>query len=131
MKNSKTNTIFTVARALMGITFLIAGLHKIMAWEGPAAWMASKGIPMVTILLGMATFIEIVGALLLLVNQKVKWTSLILAIFLLVVTVSMHTFWNMDGMMFQAAFLDFIQNIAIIGGLLGLAVADQKITKSN
>lgn len=131
MKNSTTITIFTAARVLVGITFLIAGLHKIFSWTGPATWMTSKGIPMVTLLLGIATFIEIAGALLLMFNLKVKLTSLILALFLLIVTLMMHTFWNMEGMMFQTTFLDFIQNIAIIGGLLGLAVVAKQFENQN
>lgn len=123
MNYSVSKTIYFIARLFIAISFLVAGVHKIVAWDGPAAWMASKGLPMVPVLLGTAAFVEIVGALLLIFNFKVKWTSLFLAAFLLVVTLSMHTFWNMEGMMFQTAFLDFIQNITIIGGLLGVAVA--------
>lgn len=126
MTNLATTNLYIVARVSVGLTFLIAGLHKILGWAGPAAWMTSKGLPMVSLLLGIATIIEIMGALLLLFNLKVRWTSLVLAVFLLIVTLSMHTFWNMEGMMFQTTFLDFIQNIAIIGGLIGLSLAADK-----
>ena len=105
----------------MAIGFLVAGIHKILNWQGPAMWMQSKGLPYVNLLLGMATAIEIIGAILLLAGIKVKWVSIGLFVFLLLTTLLMHTFWNMEGMMFQTAFLDFIQNTAILGGLMALA----------
>lgn len=115
------NRLYLSARVLVAITFLVAGIHKIVFWQGPAMWMASKGLPAVNFLLGIATVTELLAAVLLVAGYKLKWVSIGLFIFLLSTTVLMHTFWNMDGMMFQTALLDFIQNIAILGGLLAIA----------
>lgn len=122
MNNSCTKTVYFIARLLIAVTFLIAGIHKIVAWDGPAMWMASKGLPMINTLVGITTFLELAGAVLLIINFKTKWISLILAGFILILTLIMHNFWTMDGMMFQSSFLDFIQNIAIVGGLFAVAV---------
>lgn len=121
MKKSVVNTFLLVARILIGITFLVAGLHKALFWDGPAMWMASKGLPFVPFLLGTAMVVELVAAVLLFAGVKVKQTAIGLILLLLPMTLIMHTFWNMEGMMFQTAMMDFIQNMAIIGGLLALA----------
>ncbi len=84
-------------------------------------WMASKGLPFVPILLGAAMVTELAGALLLFAGIKVKQTAIALILLLLPMTLIMHTFWNMEGMMFQTALMDFIQNVAIMGGLVALA----------
>ncbi|MFD2247595.1 DoxX family protein [Pontibacter ruber] len=121
MKNSSIQSFLLVARILVGITFLIAGLHKALFWDGPAMWMASKGLPFVPLLLGIAMVTELTGALLLFAGIKVKQTAIALVLLLLPMTFMMHTFWSMEGMMQQTAVMDFIQNIAIIGGLIALA----------
>ncbi|WP_276498955.1 DoxX family protein [Pontibacter litorisediminis] len=121
MKNSSINTFVLAARILVGTTFLIAGLHKALFWDGPAMWMASKGLPFVPLLLGIAMATELVGALLLFAGIKVKQTAIALILLLLPMTLLMHTFWNMEGMMQQNAIMDFIQNVAIMGGLVALA----------
>ncbi|ARS35849.1 DoxX family protein [Pontibacter actiniarum] len=121
MKNSFLNSFILIARILIGVTFLIAGLHKALFWDGPAMWMASKGLPFVPLLLGAAMVTELGGALLLFAGIKIKQTAVVLILLLLPMTLMMHTFWNMEGMMQQTAVMDFIQNIAIIGGLLALA----------
>ncbi|WP_242929041.1 DoxX family protein [Pontibacter vulgaris] len=133
MKNSSIPTFILAARILIGITFLVAGLHKVLFWDGPAMWMASKGLPFVPVLLGAAMVTELVGAMLLFAGFKVKQTAIVLILLLLPMTLMMHTFWNMEGMMQQTAIMDFIQNIAIMGGLIALAVvahlaAKQKVS---
>ncbi|WP_266206177.1 DoxX family protein [Pontibacter kalidii] len=121
MKKSSVQPFILTARILTGITFLVAGMHKVLLWDGPAMWMASKGLPFVPILLGAAMVTELAGALLLFAGIKVKQTAIALILLLLPMTLIMHTFWNMEGMMFQTALMDFIQNVAIMGGLVALA----------
>lgn len=127
MNNSFIKPVYFIARFLVAITFLVAGIHKMVAWDKPAMWMASKGLPMVDALLAIATFLELAGAVLLIINFKTKWVSVILAGFMLALTFMMHNFWAMEGMMFQTSFLDFIKNIAIVGGLLAMALFASKM----
>ncbi|NDK55754.1 DoxX family protein [Pontibacter fetidus] len=131
MKNSSVKTFVFVSRILIGVTFLIAGLHKALFWDGPAMWMASKGLPFVPLLLGTAMVTELAGALLLFAGFKVKQVAIVLILLLLPMTLLMHTFWNMEGMMQQTAVMDFIQNIAIMGGLVALAVVAHLSSKQS
>lgn len=131
MKNSSIQSFVLAARILIGITFLIAGLHKAIFWDGPAMWMASKGLPFVPLLLGAAMVTELAGALLLFAGIKVKQTAIVLILLLLPTTFLMHTFWNMEGMMQQTAIMDFIQNIAIMGGLVALGVVAHLAAKQH
>ncbi len=131
MKNSSVKTFVFVSRILIGVTFLIAGLHKALFWDGPAMWMASKGLPFVPLLLGAAMVTELVGALLLFAGFRVKQVAIVLILLLLPMTLLMHTFWNMEGMMQQTAVMDFIQNIAIMGGLVALAAVAHLSSKQS
>ncbi|PRY06407.1 putative oxidoreductase [Pontibacter ummariensis] len=121
MEKSSVRSFILVARILIGSTFLVAGLHKVLFWDGPAMWMASKGLPFVPFLLGIATVTELAGAVLLFAGVKVKQTAIALILLLLPMTLMMHTFWNMEGPMQQTAVMDFIQNLSIMGGLVALA----------
>ncbi|HEY0898092.1 MAG TPA: DoxX family protein [Sphingobacteriaceae bacterium] len=112
--------LFTIGRILIGIVFILAGIHKIFAWEGPAAWMTMKGIPMVNFSLAIATAVELIGGTFLLLNFKTRIAALVLFAFFLPMTLMMHTFWQETGMQFQTSLLDFMQNVAILGGLLAL-----------
>ena len=112
--------LFTTGRILIGIVFILAGIHKIFAWEGPAAWMTMKGIPMVNFSLAVATAVELVGGTFLLLNHKTRIAALVLIAFFLPMTLMMHTFWRETGIQFQTSLLDFMQNMAILGGLLAL-----------
>ncbi|WP_299820229.1 DoxX family protein [uncultured Pontibacter sp.] len=131
MKNSSVKTFVLISRILIGVTFLIAGLHKALFWDGPAMWMASKGLPFVPLLLGAAMVTELAGALLLFAGFRVKQVAIALILLLLPMTLFMHTFWNMEGMMQQTAVMDFIQNIAIMGGLVALAVVAHLSSKQS
>ncbi len=80
--------------------------------------MASKGLPMIPLLLTAAIIFEIAGALSVMLGYRARIGAILLAIFIIVVTPIFHNFWALSG---QARFLQrimFLKNLSILGGLL-------------
>lgn len=104
-----------VARALMGVLFLMAGLGKLGDPAGFAGFMASGGIP--AILAWPAIIFEIVAGAFLIVGFMTRPTAFLLAIFCLV-TAFLYHFVPSDQMQMTS----FMKNIALTGGyiILGL-----------
>ncbi len=71
--------------------FWTAGMNKIEGFDGIVYWFDSGlGLPFPTLMAGLATGTEIVGAILLLIGLGVRWISLPLIITMLVAVFTVH-----------------------------------------
>lgn len=113
-----TNAAALVGRILLAIIFIKAGFGKIGGWEGTAGYMASKGMPVVPLLLALTIAIELGGGLLLAAGYKARWVALAIFLFLIPVTVIFHPFWGIDAAQVQNQMNHFMKNVAIMGGML-------------
>jgi len=107
-------------RILLSQIFIIAGLSKIGDWGGTSAYMASKGMPMVPLLLPAAIAVELLGGLSLLLGFFSRYGALLLILFLLPATFIFHDFWNIpesEAMALRMQMIMFMKNMAIMGGL--------------
>jgi len=116
--NSTTSPIYPAGRALLGVLFLISGVFKIGGFSGVAAWMASAGVPLASVLLVLTIAVEIGGGLTLITGWNARWGALVLALFLVPVSLVFHGFWSADAANYQNQFNHFFKNIAILGGML-------------
>ncbi len=107
-----------IARILLAMMFLLAGLSKFAGLEGTAGYIASKGLPLPQLLALGTAALEVAGALLLIVGWHARWAALVLAAFTLLATMLFHNFWAMpaDQQMMQQ--LMFMKNLSVVGGLL-------------
>jgi putative oxidoreductase len=105
-----------VGRVALGTIFLVSGLGKLAAWGGTAAYAGSKGVP--AILLAIATALELLGAVSVVVGYRARWGALALLIFLVPVTLVFHNFWAAPAQQQQMEMVHFLKNLAIGGGLL-------------
>ena len=107
-----------IARILLALMFLLAGLSKFAGLEGTAGYIASKGLPLPQLLaIGTAT-LEVFGALLLIVGWQAHWAALALAAFTLLATMLFHNFWAMPAEQQMMQQLMFMKNLSVVGGLL-------------
>lgn len=113
-----------IGRILIGAVFAYMGVYKIMNYAATAGWMAMKGLPAIPVLLVAAILIELVGGAMLILNKQTKIVGIVIALFLIPTNLIFHNFWAMPPEMAASEFLSFLQNIAIIGGLI--AVANKK-----
>lgn len=99
------------ARILLGHIFLLAGINKISAYDGTAAYMEAMGVP--GMLLPAVIFLEIAGGLMVILGYKTKIASVALAVFTVVAAVIFHS-----ALSDQMQMILFMKNLAIAGGLL-------------
>lgn len=110
------NVTELAGRVLVGGFFLLAGIQKIGAsYAGTAGYMDSLGVP--GSLLPLVIALEIVAGLMIIVGFKVNWAAYSLVGFTLVAAFIFHLDFS-D----QMQSIMFMKNIAIVGGLLTLAV---------
>ena len=107
-----------VARNFLALLFVVSGVGKITGYAGTATYMASKGLPMVDILLPLVILVEVGGGLLLALGWKARWAALALLLFLVPTTLIFHQFWGIDPKLVQMQKIHFLKNVAIMGGML-------------
>ena len=121
MNNTNTNlanTAALVGRILLAVIFIKSGWGKIEGWDGTAGYMASKGLPMVPVLLALTIAIELGGGILLAIGFKARWAALAIALFLVPVTFIFHPFWGIPADQVMNQTNHFFKNVSIIGGML-------------
>ncbi len=74
--------------------------------------------------------IELGGGLLLITGLYVRYAALIMAPFLVPVTLIFHKFWGLPGPEHDSQIINFIKNVAIIGGLLVAAFSSRSASAS-
>jgi len=107
-----------LSRALLAAIFLISGFMKVANFQGSVGMAASAGLPLPTISIALAAFLEIAGGIALVLGWQVRWASLALFLFLIPTTLIFHVAPLRDPAQFQTQFGHVLANLAIMGGLL-------------
>ena len=111
-----------VGRVLISLIFVLSGFMKIMGFGMMAGVLHSKGFPMASVALAVTILIELGVGLSLLVGFQARAAAWILFLFLIPTTFLFHNFWAVaPGMEQQDQMAHFLKNMAIMGGLLGVA----------
>ena len=108
-------TLELIGRIFISLIFLIAGVGKIFNYEGTIGYMESYGIP--GYLLIPAIIIEILLPILVIVGYKTKLSSMILALFAILLAIIFHTDFSN-----QIQLIAFLKNFAIAGGFLIISI---------
>lgn len=107
-----------LARLCISTMFLWAAYDKIRNWDQTVAYMKSKHIPKLKIVMPVFFGLKVIGALLVLFG----WHTQIGAFFLILVTllslVKMHPFWKVAPPERASEISKFRKETAILGGLL-------------
>lgn len=107
-----------VGRFLLALIFLMSGVSKIGGFASTAGYMASKGLPMVEVLLVVTIGIEIGAAVMLIVGYKARLGAAALLLWMIPVTFIFHNFWAIPAAEQQIQMIMFMKNLAIMGGML-------------
>jgi putative oxidoreductase len=116
-----SNGLALFGRAALAAIFIISGWGKLTAFSGTMAYIASKGLPMPAVLAALAVAMELGGGILLLLGLKARWVALAFVGFLIVITPIFHNFWDVPAAQAQAQQINFMKNLAILGGMLMVA----------
>ncbi len=120
MNTNVQNSAALVGRILLGLIFIISGYGKITGFAGTAAYMASKGLPMVGVLLPLTILVELGGGLLIAIGWKARWAAAVIFLFLIPVTLVFHNPAGLDAAQAQQQMVQLLKNLSIMGGMLGL-----------
>ena len=112
-----TTVLAFIGRLMIALLFLVSGVNKLLDVSGTDAMIRSVGLPDG---LGFVTgLFEVVAGLALVFGFATRVTAVLLAAFCLVTAFFFH---NQLADPMQAAML--LKNVAIAGGLLGIAALD-------
>jgi len=81
-------------------------------------------------LLAIATALELVGGLMLLLGIRVRLASVFLILFLIPTTLLYHHFWYLYGEERNLQLIMFLKNCAILGALLNVVAMGRAIRRS-
>ncbi|MFC0349348.1 DoxX family protein [Undibacterium danionis] len=115
------NPLSLVARLLLAVLFLPAGIAKLTGFEGTVGYITSVGLPAPTLAAAAALILEIVGGIALIIGLGTRFASLALAFFTLVASFIFHAYWAVPAGQAYVTQLLFFKNIAVAGGLMALA----------
>ena len=112
---------------LLAIYFLIPGVAKFTSWDMHIALMETHNMIMVPFLLAIAAVVQIVGSILLLLNEQVVVCALGFAVIVLLINLNLHDFWNVyEGVDAKYETQNFFKNLGIFAGLLLLAAVNME-----
>lgn len=120
--NGVTQFAPLIARILIAQIFLLSGLSKIGNFSGTAGYMASKGVPMIEVLLVLTIIIEVGGALMILLGWKARIGAIMLFLWMIPVTLIFHDFWAVPAEQKMVQQIMFQKNLAMMGAMLYLFV---------
>ncbi len=107
-----------IARVLLCLVFIQSLIGKLTGFDGPAAAIAARGLPLAPALLVMAMALMAVGSALVISGWKARLGAVLLLVFLVPTSVLFHGEVTDPGERIQ-----LLKNLAIVGGLL--LVVDQ------
>lgn len=106
-----------VGRILMSAIFIISGIAKLTDPVGTVGYMNSAGVPNADTLVYIAGIAELAGGLSLLFGFLTRIGALGLIVLLVLINLLMHDFWTLTGAERQMQMVQFVKNLAVMGGL--------------
>jgi putative oxidoreductase len=106
-----------VGRVLYSLIFMVASLGHFS--QGTINYAAAHGVPLATVAVPVSGILALLGGLSVALGYKARWGAVLLALFLLPVTIMLHNFWAMqDPATAQIHQAMFLKNVSMLGGAL-------------
>ena len=111
--------LFLVGRILFGGYFIMNGLNHFRKMGMMKGYASSKGVPMAGLAVPVTGLMILLGGLGILLGIYIQLSLLLLAIFLIFVTLKMHNFWAItEPNMKMMETVNFYKNMALLGAVL-------------
>jgi putative oxidoreductase len=116
---------YLVARVLTCGIWVAAGLHKATHYQNNIVEMGHLGVPLPRLVLPLVLVLEMVGALLLVIDECVWAVCIAWLVFLVPASWLYHfKFMMKDGTIVFPQFVTAWKNVSIAGGLFALILLD-------
>lgn len=106
-----------IGRVLMAAIFITSGIAKLTNTEETVGYMTSMGIPAPNTLAIVAGIAEVAGGAALVFGFLTRLAALGLILFMIPTTLIFHAFWTYEGAEQKMQMINFMKNLAILGGL--------------
>lgn len=108
-----------LARVFLSLIFLWEAYDTIKYFQTTKASMTDYGVVWrQDLLLGGAVFLMIFGGILILTGYRAKFGAVLLLLFYIPATFIIYSFWNDPEEYYRDNSIQFMKNLAIIGGLM-------------
>ena len=122
MLNKLDDISILIGRSLLGLYFLGPGIAKVFNYSNYVAVMQENEVPLTLVALPIVILVQVIGGLMLILNQNVKFCALLLFATTIIINFYIHDFWTLaDGLSKSHETQNFVKNLAICAGLLVLA----------
>lgn len=98
------------------------GLRSVLHFAGSVGYFARLGFPAPEAMVALAIVIQLAGGVLLAAGWKTRWCAWLLVAYVVIATLTAHRYWEYDAAQYLPQMTNFFKNLAIIGGLLSVAV---------
>ena len=123
MTRAVDSGIILIARLALSVLFLWSGVMKLLGYGAFVGYLQAKGVPIVQIAAPIATAVEVIGGILLVVGFMIRPLGLLMAVYTVATAILGHDFWNVTNAALQHDMvIHFWKNVAIAGGFLLLSV---------
>jgi putative oxidoreductase len=110
-----------LGRLMISYIFATSGIAKVFSWSGNVAYMSTRHLPLIPVLLAAAMVVELAGSACLVTGYQARIAAFVMFLYTTAVTVLFHNYWASSDMMAAMQETHFRKNLAIMGGLLMLA----------
>jgi putative oxidoreductase len=107
-----------IGRILLSAIFITSGIAKLTDPAGALGYMNTVGIPHAGTLVYVAGAAELLGGLALVFGFLARLGALGLLLVMIPIQFYFHAFWNMTGPDAKMQMVNFMKNLAIMGGLV-------------
>jgi putative oxidoreductase len=112
-----------LARLMLTVLFFVSAWGKIANVAGVAKVLAVRGVPLPVATGYLFALLELAGALMVVTGYRVRLGAVLLLLLTAGTILVSHNFWDMDGLDSVRNQTQALKNLAIMGGLLMVAVA--------
>ena len=123
MTRAVDSGIILIARLALSVLFFWSGVMKLLGYGDFVGYLQAKGVPFVQIAAAVATAIEVIRGILLVVGFMIRPLGLLMAAYTIATAILGHDFWNVaDAALQHDMVIHFWKNVGIAGGFLLLYV---------
>ena len=111
-----------VGRILLATIFVLSGIGKVTGFDATVGYIAAKALPMPQILAIATIVVELGAGLMLVAGWKARAAAAALLVFTGLAAFLFHAFWAVPPEEAAMQRIQFLKNLAIMGGLLYVMV---------
>lgn len=115
-----TGIVFIIARILMGLPFVVAGIRNVRNLDRLVGLMEGRKVPNARIVTMVGVAVQLVSAVLIVIGVLVPWAALGLAVFLAAATLIVHPYWTFPAEERFPHINACIVNTSLVGAFLML-----------